>query len=185
MRKIFRDSAAELKNARGLTLAALLAAIFAVSYSPFGGNIIIFQGSFEIRLGFLAIAVAAVLFGPVPAMLAAFVGDIIGTLLFYGGSFFWGYTLSWILMGLGFGVILYKSRGSVPRVVLAMLFNTFVISMLFTTTWQLLMGFGPSFTALFLTRLPRNLILLPVNTVLAVLVLRAVFGAYEKVLRRS
>jgi ECF transporter S component (folate family) len=180
IRETLAQSAAEFKSARGLALAGLLAAVYAVTYSPLAGNIVIIQGVFEIRLGFIAIAAAAALLGPLPAAAAAVTGDLIGTVLFYGGSFFWGYTLSWALMGFGFGLILYKERVSVGRIVAASTFNTVVINMVFTTAWQVLMGFSPSYAALFVSRLPRNLALWPLNTLLLLVCLRALCAAYKK-----
>lgn len=178
------DFSAELKNPRSLTLGALLAAIYAVSYSPVAGNFVIVPGVIEIRFGFIAIAVVAALSGPVMAALVAFIGDIIGTLLFYGGSFFWGYTLSWVLLGIVFGVFFYKEKISVPRVIFSMLFNTCIINLLLTTKWEQMMGFG-TFEALFVKRLMLNIIMLPVNTILLFLVLRAVCAAYGRLRLRN
>jgi ECF transporter S component (folate family) len=181
IRNTIAQSAAEFKSARGLALAGLLAAVYAVTYSPLAGNIVIVPGVFEIRLGFIAIAAAATLLGPLPAALAAITGDFIGTLLFYGGSFFWGYTFSWALMGFGFGLILYKEKTSVKRIVAASLFDTIVIDLLLTTAWQVLMGFSPSYTALFIARIPRNLALLPVSALLLLVSLRALCAACKKI----
>lgn len=178
------DSSAELKNLRSLTLASFLAAIYAVSYSPVAGNFVIVPGIIEIRFGFMALAVSAAMFGPVMAVLVAFTGDIAGTLLFYGGSFFWGYTFSWILQGFVFGLFFYKEKISAPRIILSMLFNTCVINLLLTTKWQQMM-FGGTFGARFISRLPLNAIMLPVNIVLLFLVLRAVCTAYGRLRLRN
>lgn len=181
--RVFKDmiasSLAEIRSVRSLTLTACLAAIYAVSYSPVAGNFIIVPGMIEIRFGFIAIAVAAALCGPVMAALAAVIGDILGTLLFYGGAFFWGYTLSWTLMGLAFGFFFYREKVSLPRVIGAMLFNTFIINLIFTTKWEQMMGFG-TFEALFLKRLALNFVMLPVNTILLAPVLRGVCSVYRR-----
>ena len=174
----------ELKNLRSLTLASLLAAIYAVSYTPFIGNIIIIRGVIEIRFGFLAIAVAGMLFGPIMAALTAVIGDILGTILFYGGSFFWGYTLSWALLGIMFGLFFYKGKLSAPRIIASMLLNTCIINLLLTTQWEVMMGFG-SFQALFFKRIAHNIFMLPVNTVLMFLVLRSVLSVYRKIYTTS
>ena len=177
---LFIDSYKELKNLRSLTMAALLAAIYAVSYSPFAGNIVIMPGVIEIRLGFIAIAAAAMLFGPVTAPIVAIVGDIVGTIIFYGGSFFLGYTFSWFLQGVVFGLFFYKMKNSIPRICLSMAFNTFVVSLLLTTKWQEMMGFGP-FAERFFVRLPLSLTLLPINAILLYLVLRTLAFAHKKI----
>ena len=44
----------------------------------------------ELSFGFVPIAVTGMLFGPVPAMAVAVVGDIIGALIFSTGDFFFG-----------------------------------------------------------------------------------------------
>lgn len=173
-------SFAELKNVRSLTLASLLTAIYAVSYSPFAGNIVIIPGLMEFRLGFVAVAVAGLLCGPVAAMLVGLLGDFIGTILFYGGSFFFGYTLTWMVMGLVFGCFLYKHKISLGRVIAAMVVDALLVKMLLTTWCQSLMGFGP-FMPLFVSRIVRNAIMLPINTVLLLVVIRAVMGIYRRV----
>lgn len=177
---VFASSAGELKNLRSLTLASFLAAIYAVSYSPVAGNFMIIPGMIEIRFGFIAIAVAAMLFGPVVAGIVAVIGDILGTILFYGGSFFWGYTLSWLLQGIMFGIFFYKEKISTSRIIGAMLFNTCIINLLLSTKWEELMGFGV-FPALFIKRLPHNLIMLPVNIILLIAILRGVSSVYHKI----
>lgn len=181
-KNIFAESAGELKNLRSLSMAALLAAIYAVSYSPFAGNFIIVPGVIEIRFGFLAIAVAGMLFGPVVAAVSAVIGDIAGTLLFYGGAFFWGYTLSWLLLGIVFGLFFYKNQVSLPRIIGSMLFNTCVINLLLTTKWEQMMGFG-TFEGLFFKRLLLNAVMLPVNTIALVMVLKACRTAFHRLER--
>jgi ECF transporter S component (folate family) len=175
----FSDSRAELKNLRTLTTAAILAALYAVSYYPFVGNIIIIPGVIEIRFGFLAVAVAAMLYGPVVAPLVAVIGDVLGTILFYGGSFFWGYTVSWLLQGIVFGLFFYKLRFSIPRTVGCMVFNTCVINLLLTTKWEEMMGFG-TFTGLFAKRILHNVIVFPINILAVYVLLRSVAVLYTK-----
>jgi ECF transporter S component (folate family) len=176
----FSDSRAELKNLRTLTMAAILAAIYAVSYYPFIGNIIVIPGVIEIRFGFLIIAVAAMLYGPVVAPIIAVIGDLLGTILFYGGSFFWGYTVSWLLQGIVFGLFFYKLRFSFPRTVGCMVLNTCVFNLLLTTKWEEMMGFG-TFSGLFAKRLVHNLILFPINILALYSLLRIVATLYEKI----
>lgn len=175
----FAVSAGELKNLRSLTLASVLTAIYAVSYSPIAGNIVIVPGLIELRFGFLAIAVAAMLLGPVMGMLVALLGDVLGTILFYGGSFFWGYTISWVLMGFVFGCFLYKYKISSLRIIGATVFHTVFINQFLVTYWQSFLGFG-AFDALFTTRLIRNAIMLPVNIVLLFVVLKGVLSVYRR-----
>lgn len=178
----WKNAVGELKNVRSLTLASLLTAIYAVTYSPFAGNFVIVPGLIEIRLGFVAVAVAGMLCGPVMAMLVAVLGDFIGTILFYGGSFFFGYTFTWVVMGLIFGCFLYRHKTSLPRVIGAMLADLVVVKLLLTTWCQTLMfSSTETFGALLVTRVVRNLIFLPFNTILLLVVVRCVMGIYRRV----
>jgi len=179
-KNMLEKSYGELKNPRSLTTASLLAAIYTVSYYPAIGRFIIVPGLVEIRLGFIAIAVAAALFGPFMAAIVAFLGDMIGTLLLSGASFFWGFTVNWVVLGFVFGLCFYKEKITLPRIVCAMLFNTCVISLLLTTKWIQIMS-GRPFQELFLLRLPLSAAMLPINIILLFLALKAICTAYDRV----
>ncbi|MDR0853554.1 MAG: folate family ECF transporter S component [Clostridiales Family XIII bacterium] len=176
---ICTSSFKEFKNVKSITLGAMLIAIYAVSYAPYVGNIIIVPGVIEIRFGFLVVAIAAMFFGPIFGGAIAVMGDVLGTILFYGGAFFWGYTLSWLIQAIVFGFILYHAKPSLVRIIICMLFNTLVINLLFTTACETLMGFG-TFEALFVRRIFLNAIMLPVNTVLSYFILTKVGQLRER-----
>lgn len=175
----FTLSLAELKNIRSLVFSSLLTAIFAVSYSPVAGNLVLVPRVVEIRFGFVAVALAAMLYGPVMAGLVAVIGDLLGTIWFYGGPFFIGYTVNWMLMGIAFGLILYKNRYSMPRIILAVLFRQLVVGLLFTSLLHSMLGIG-TFQSLLITRIPLQLIMIPVNILLLTFVLRGVAGVFRK-----
>ncbi len=61
----------------------------------------------QMNFGFLPIAVAGYLFGPVGGLLVAVFGDVIGTLLFGTGAYFPGFTLTAALVGAVYGFILH------------------------------------------------------------------------------
>ena len=180
LKNILENSRRELKNPRSLTAASLLVAIYAISYYPAVGRFMIIPGFIEIRFGFIALAVAAALFGPFMAVIVAFLGDITGVLLFSGASFFWGFTLNWMLLAFVFGLCFYKEKITLPRIVCAMLFNTCAISSILTPFWLQMMS-GRTFQEWFLLRLPLNAAMLPVNIALLYLALRAVCTAYGRV----
>jgi ECF transporter S component (folate family) len=184
VKQFFLESAAELKNLRSLTFASLLTALYAVTYSPVAGTIMLVPGLIEIRLGYLVVAVAGMMFGPVVGVLVAVLGDLIGSLLFYGGSFAFGYTLVWAVMGFGFGCALYRMRVSIPRVLWATAFSVVVIRQVLTSFMQYVTGFGP-FWELFTSRLLLNLLMTPVNAILLFIVLRAVHKAYSRMIRTA
>ena len=181
LKNLLEKSYREFRNPRALTMASLLTAIYAVSYYPAIGRFMIVPGFIEIRFGFIVLAVAAALFGPFMAAIVAFLGDVTGVLLFSGASFFWGFTINWIILGFVFGLCFYKEKVTLPRIVCAMLFNTCVISFLLTPVWLQMMS-GRPFWEWFLLRLPLNAAMLPVNIILLFFVLRTVCTVYGRVL---
>lgn len=73
----------------------------------------------QFNLGFLPIAVAGAMFGAPAAMIVGGLGDFFGAQLFPAGAYFFGFTLSNVLVGLIYGLALYKKRLTLPRMVLA------------------------------------------------------------------
>ncbi len=61
----------------------------------------------QMNLGFLPIAAAGYLFGPVSAMIVAALGDILGTLIFGTGAYFPGFTLTALIVGCLYGLFMY------------------------------------------------------------------------------
>lgn len=88
----------------------------------------------KIGFAFVPVFVAAWLYGPVPAALVGGLGDFLGAVLFPIGPYFPGFTLSCVLTGVVFGLLLHKEQ-SLPRAALAVAINQFGISLLLTTLW--------------------------------------------------
>lgn len=64
----------------------------------------------QMNLGFLPIAAAAYLFGPVSAIWVAALGDVLGTLLFGTGAYMPGFTVTALLVGCVYGMIMWPAR---------------------------------------------------------------------------
>lgn len=121
---------------------------------------------------FIAIAIAGMFFGPVPAALVGFCSDILATLLIpHVGSFFPGFTLSAILIGILYGVILYKKKFSYLRIILAKIFEIVLIGLLLNSLWISLMQHIP-YWAMVISRAGVKLsISLPVEAAIITLIL--------------
>jgi ECF transporter S component (folate family) len=132
----------------------------------------------------VVIAVAGMMFGPVAGVFVAALGDLIGSLLFYGGSFVFGYTFVWAVAGFGFGCILYRMRVSTPRLLWAAAFYEVVICHLLNTLMLVVVGVGP-FWELFVSRFVLRLIKMPVNVILLFVVLRTVRSIYGRMMRTA
>lgn len=70
----------------------------------------------QFNLGFLPVAVAGAVLGPVPAMIVGGLGDFFGAHLFPAGAYFFGFTLTYVLVGLAYGLVLYRRKPCVWRV---------------------------------------------------------------------
>ena len=88
----------------------------------------------EINLGFLPVAVAGALLGPVPAVVVGALGDVIGSLLFPTGLFRLGFTLTAGLVGLAYGLALFRRTDSLLWAVIAMASGA-VINLLLNSYW--------------------------------------------------
>lgn len=105
--------------------------------------------SIKLSLDFVPVVIAAVLFGPVPAVVMSILADILGAFLFPVGPFFPGFTVTAALTGVIYGLILHK-RQSFPRVICAVVLQQLLCSLLLNTFWlHLLYGlpYLPTLTA--------------------------------------
>lgn len=114
---------------RQLTVSALLIALDVV----FTRVLAINTPLMKIGLGFTAVAVSAMLYGPLWAALTAGLGDLIGALMFPTGAYFPGFTLTAALTGLIFGLFLYRREGKWLRAFLAALTNCFFVTLVLNT----------------------------------------------------
>ncbi|MBQ5976854.1 MAG: folate family ECF transporter S component [Oscillospiraceae bacterium] len=114
---------------RQLTVSALLIALDVV----FSRVLAINTPLMKIGLGFAAVAVAAMLYGPAWAALTAALGDLVGALLFPTGAYFPGFTATAALTGLIFGLFLYRREKSWLRAFLAALCNCLLVTLLLNT----------------------------------------------------
>ena len=112
-----------------LTMLALLTALQVVlgnlTQIPFIGK--------QFNFGFLPIAAAGALLGPVPAAVVGGLGDLIGAHLFPAGAYFPGFTLTSAIVGLLYGLPLYCKQPCWIRAavaaVLGMIPNLFLNSL--------------------------------------------------------
>ena len=117
----------------------------------------------KIGLGFAAVMVCGMLYGPGWTALCAGLGDLIGSLLFPTGAYFPGFTLTAAIGGAIFGAALYKKRPGLSGCIVTALLNGLIVSLLLNTT-MISLVFGPPLGPLFLTRLGQFGIMLAVQT---------------------
>ncbi len=121
----------------------------------------------KIGFGFAAVACAAMLYGPLWAMLTAALGDLAGALIFPVGAFFPGFTFTAAVTGLIFGLCLHKHQGGIWRPVLASGLNCFLVTLVANTALIAYIS-GNDFTVLFVTRIVQFFIMFPTQALVLV-----------------
>ena len=111
----------------------------------------------------LSFEVAALLLGALNAGIVAALADFLGALLFPVGPYFPGFTLTAFLMGLCYGLFLYKKQSFV-RILAAVAVHQLVLSLLLNTLWISLL-YGSPYKALLVSRLPQCALLTAVQLV--------------------
>ena len=156
-----RNIFAPLRDIRVLTSAGLLSAIAIV----LGFFKIPLTQIIEIRFMVLPVAAAGWLFGPVVGGLVGIVADVGGYLIKPTGPFFPGFTITSMLSGVIFGCVLYRRRPTLLRIFTAQVIYTLVCGLLLTSIW-LSMLYGNGFIPVLTARILKELVLIPVNTIM-------------------
>jgi len=127
----------------------------------------------KISFAFLPIAFAAILFGPIWAGIAGALADFLGAILFPVGAFFPGFTLTALLVGVVYGLFLYKGHSSLTkdilRITIAAFIVTFILQLGLDTLWVSMIT-GTDYVALIATRVIRSAVMLPIQVVLISLI---------------
>ena len=121
---------------------------------------------FKIGLGFLAMALCGMLYGPLWGAVCYALADLLGSLIFAVGAYNPAFTLTAALMGLCYGLLLRREKLSFLRHVLpCAVIYAVGLSWGLNTFWIRLF-YGGTYTARLLTRLPECLFLLAVQFVM-------------------
>lgn len=166
----FSDSLRALSRTRTITTVGLLLAIQMVLASY---GVIELSDSLKVSLAHLALAPTAILFGPVAAGLQGGLSDLLGFLLKPTGPYFPGFTLSAALLGVVYGMLLYKTKQTTRQIIAARLLVCFIINIGLNTLF-LTMLYGPSRLATLPLRIVKNLMQLPIDCLLLGVVCRMV-----------
>lgn len=114
----------------------------------------------KINLGFLPLVAVAALYGPVWGGVSFALADIVGMLIAGGGrTYFPLFTVSEILYGVSYGLILHKREKNLLNISFAVILNKIVIYMGITPIWNMLymryiMGKELPYRSIVVTRLP-------------------------------
>lgn len=172
----FKKQLENMKHIQNIALCGMFIALYIVlSYF----NIRITE-NIEVRFAFLALAMAGCYGGPVMGMTVGIASDILSMVMTAGkgASFFFGFTISYALLGFLFGFLFYKTKTTVAQAAAAALCY-FLVGITLNTVW-LHMMYGMPLQALFVTRLIKELILLPVNGIMLYVIVRFLVQALSR-----
>ena len=157
-----QSSLHELSTTKNLVLCGLMAAL-AIILGTFA-NITV--GPY-IKIGFSAIPnrIVDCLFGPAVGCLFGGALDLLKFLVKPDGPFFFGFTFDAMLAGFLYGIILYKKPLKWQRVLVAEFINKLIVNCGFNTLWISIL-YGKGFFVLLPARVLKNLIMLPIDTVI-------------------
>ena len=166
--KTLRKSAGEFKKLQTVVFCGLMGALSII----LGLFASIHFGPFSITYAWIPNRIIDFMFGPVVGALYGGVMDVIKFMLKPNGSFNLAYTAMAVLAGLIFGVVLYNKQISFMRIVFA---QTLVKIFINVGMGTYLMAFerGQAFMALMPVRLIKNLIMIPLDSILLFIVLSA------------
>lgn len=174
----WKSALSETKSVRILTLSAILIALQVVVSSIFI-PVTISAGEQRIYFTFLIVAIGSAIYGPVHSIYVGLVADIVGFLIHPTGAYFVGYTIIAMVGGLIYGLFLYQTKITILKLTLCKLtinlvcnvfLNSLCVSFFVPSGWWVLL----------VARLPKNLIMLPIEVIMLVAVFTAVLPPLQK-----
>ncbi len=144
-------------NARLLSTSALLLALDVILY-----KIAIGPAYFQVTFGFLSMALMGYLYGPIWAGLLEMLSNTLNFTIFGSGTFQVAFLITAFLGGFINGLFLYHKKINLLSVIAAQLLIMIPVS-LFINSWLMSVLFGADFKVIFLGRVIRNMIQIPIQ----------------------
>jgi len=126
----------------------------------------------QYNFGFIPIAVAGALLGAPSAMIVGGLGDFLGAHLFPQGAYFPGFTLTNVLVGLCCGLVLYRRKPSLVRVIIAVVISLAGLNLPLNTLWLSMLYSSKGYLGWLAVRAPNYLVEVPANILLCWLTLK-------------
>ena len=159
---------------RQLAVSALLVAADVLFVRVFALNTPIMK----IGLGFAAIALCAMAYGPWWTAGVSALGDLLGSLLFPTGAYFPGFTVTAAITGMIFGLALYKREVRFTTALIAAATNCVVVSFLLNSALISYIS-GNAYSAMLAARAVQLAVMLPVQAAVLLLLTRSKFIAKQ------
>ena len=172
---MFKQSFKEFFNTRNLVTMAMLCAVNVVT-SWFS---IPLSDTLKITFSFLSMSVIGYLYGPVCGMFCGFALDNIKFFIKPSGPYSPLWTIVEVCAGLLYGVLLYKKEATVVRCFVTKFIVSLLCNILLTPFFLSLM-YSKGFIYYASTRIVKNLILWPIESILMYLILSKIVSHIRK-----
>ena len=133
----------------------------------------------KISFAFVPTMLCAVWLGFKWTVLLNVLGDVIGATLFPTGPYFVGYTISTAIAGFIYGIFLYRKEENsysdkqfFIRLILSTVLVAIIVNMGLNTLWTSITS-GKAFVVLFLARIVKQLIMIPIHIIVIVFIEKA------------
>ncbi len=143
----------------------------------------------KISFSFIPTVLCAIWLGPKWTVLLNVLGDLIGATLFPNGAFFIGYTISTAVAGFIYGILLYKEKEDsytqkqfVIRLILASTLVAIIANMGLNTLSTCITT-GKAFLVLLASRVIKEIIMIPVEVVVMLVIEKALRKPFDKYVR--
>lgn len=159
----FSESAKETASLKNLTICALMLAL-RIILGCFANVSLNFLPNTKIGFSFLPIAIVAYLCGPIYGMIVGGLGDFLSWVIMPVGGYFFGWTLNGILVGMLYGLFLYKTKDKLLlKLIICEVIICLFVEMLLGSLW-LNIQFEKAFWVMTGIRSIDALISLPIET---------------------
>ena len=166
----WQRAADEFKNIRVLAFAGMVTAL-AIILESF--PIYLLGQSLKIYFSFVVVSLGCACYGPLVGMGVGAVIDTLGFLLSsYGEPYFPGYLITAMLSGLIYGVMLYRQKPTLPRIIVTRLIINYGSNVLLGSVWKAML-YGKGYLYYFTSGLVKNTTMLPIEVFLTWVVLNA------------
>lgn len=129
--------------------------------------------SLVISFSFVFIIIECLIFDYPYVVLSAIIGDVLNAIVFPNGPFYWGYTAFAVLQTSVYWFGLHAKPMTITRLLVVKTINNMVCNVIINAALVSHL-YGVVYSAAVLTRLPKNIILLPFEVILALLIIRLV-----------
>ncbi len=143
----------------------------------------------KISFAFVPTMLCAIWLGPKWTVLLNVLGDVIGATLFPTGPYFIGYTISTAIAGLIYGLLIYKkeinsftNKEFIIRVIISVILVSIIVNMGLNTLWTSITS-GKAFQVLFVTRIVKQIVMIPIHIIVILFLERMLRGQFDKYIR--